>query len=147
MNKQDIKWVSKMYTFLRTAAPKLWKFQGSEQKKETAYLPFRKAPIIKLQNGNWVAPYIDNITPNVFLPIKTELTSKYNFIHKEYMDDEMSVKFFQELEIQVPNELDYIRQVVLKRYEGVGAMDEKELLNDMEIIMGYYQKSIPKLAK
>lgn len=142
MNKQDIKWVSKMYTFLRTAAPKLWKFQGSEQKKETAYLPFRKAPIIKLQNGNWVAPYTDNITPNVFLPIKTELTSKYNFIHKEYMDDEMSVKFFQELEIQVPNELDYIRQVVLKRYEGVGAMDEKELVNDMGIIMGYYQKSI-----
>lgn len=141
MSKQDIKWVSKMYTFLRTAAPKKWKFQGSEDKKETANLPFRNAPIIKLQNGNWVAPYINNTTPNVFLPIRTDISSQYNFIHSEYMEDEMSVKFFQELEIQEPNEIDYIRQVVLKRYEGEGAMEEEDLLNDLEILIGYYQKN------
>ena len=142
MKKQDIKWVSKMYTFLRTAAPKLWKFQGSEAKKETAYLPFRKAPIIKLQNGEWVAPYINNTTPNVFLPISTEISSLYNFIHSEYMKVEICTKFFQELEIQEPNELDHIRQVILKRYEGDGEVDENDLISDLEIIIGYYKKSI-----
>lgn len=141
MKKQDIKWVSKMYTFLRTAAQEKWKFKGSEAKKGTANLPFRKAPIIKLQNGEWVAPYINNTTPNVFLPIGTDISSQYNFIHSEYMEDEMSVKFFQELEIQEPNEIDYIRQVVLKRYEGDENMEEEDLLNDLEIIIGYYKKN------
>lgn len=139
MNKQDIKWVSKMYTFLRTAAPKLWKFQGIESRKETANLPFRKAPIIKIQSNEWVAPYINNTTPNVFIPINTEQSSEYNFIHKEYMEDEMSVKFFQELEIQVPNELDYIR-LVIKKYKGDNIdIDDSILLSDMDILLNYYK--------
>lgn len=47
MDVQDIKWVTKMYTFLRTAAPKLWKLTEKDKTKSSSALPFRNAPIIK----------------------------------------------------------------------------------------------------
>ena len=56
MNKQEMRWVTKMYTFLRTAAPKLWKLTERDKKPHPNALPFRKAPIIKTQKGEWVAP-------------------------------------------------------------------------------------------
>lgn len=138
MSKQDLKWVSRMYTFLRTAAPKLWKFTGSEQKKETANLPFRQAPIIKVQDGRWVQPYTDNTTANVFLPIRTGLSSEYNFVHEDYLNDEMSRKFFDELELKQPNELDYIFQIVIKKYGEDDDIDIDDLVDDMNLIIHYY---------
>lgn len=139
MRKQDFKWVSKMYTFLRSAAPKLWKFSGSEIKKESANLPFRKAPIIKLQDGNWVAPYINNTVANVFLPFRTGLTTEYNFIHESYINDEMSRRFFDELEIKQPDELDFIRQKLLNKYRDECDIDEEELIADIKAILRYYK--------
>lgn len=137
MSKQELKWVSRMYTFLRTAAPKLWKYTGNEQKKETANLPFRKAPIVKVQDGRWVAPYTDNTTANVFLPLGRGISTEYNFIHKDYINDDMSMKFFDELGIKQPNELDYILQIIIKRY-GDEDIDEENLVNDMIQIIHYY---------
>ena len=140
MSKQNFKWISKMYTFLRTSAPKLWKFTGNEQKKELANLPFRKAPIIKIQDGSWVQPYTDNITANVFLPIGDKLTSEYNFIHIDYLEDEMSKKFFDELEIRQPDELDYIRHKLLAKYTEANEedIDEEDIVADMNVIVHYY---------
>lgn len=141
MEHQDFKWVSKFYTFLREAAPKLWKVKGDETKKGWVNLPFRNAPIIKTQSGNWVSPYINNFTPNVFLPVGKDITSEYNFIHEEYFNDKLCKKFFNELEIGTPVEFDYIRQIILKRYISSSEevdIDDDVLVNDINYLLSYF---------
>lgn len=141
MEHQDFKWVSKFYTFLRTAAPKLWKVAGNESKREWVSLPFRNAPIIKTQSGNWVSPFVNHFTPNVFLPISKDDSSSYNFVNEEYFNDKLCQKFFNELEIGFPNELDYIRQIILKRYISDSdniEIDDSVLINDINFLITYY---------
>lgn len=141
MIRQEVKWVSKMYTFLKESARNLWNFSPNETKKETAYKPFRKAPIIKLQTGEWVAPFINNVFPNVFLPIGNNSSNKeYNFIHELYLNDKISENFFKEdLHIGQPDEKDYIQQIILKKYsEGSEDIDEAVLLSDLDFLLNYY---------
>lgn len=136
MKAQDLKWVTKMYTFLRTAASKLWKITDKNASSQAKYLPFRKAPIIKTQKGDWVPPFIDGIAPNVFLPLKDDCKSDYNFISKEYLENDMAKKFFKELDIQEPNEHDYIRQVILEKFEGQDIeIDDDDLQSDFEVLI------------
>ena len=140
MKSQDIRWVTRMYTFLRTAAPKLWKITDKDKTKIAATLPFRKSPIIKTQKGEWISPYniIDGITPNVFYPLKKNASSEYNFISEEYLENEMAKKFFDELELSEPDEYDYIRTVIFQKF--VEKKSAKELDVDFEILVGYYLK-------
>ena len=141
MDKQDVKWVTKMYTFLRTSAPKLWKITEKERNKQANILPFRKATIIKTQKGEWVAPYINGFTHNVYLPLKDDNKSDYNFIAKEYLEDDMAKKFFDELEIKEPDEIDYISQVILGKFKGENiCIDDEDLTSDFIVLLGYYKK-------
>lgn len=141
MMKQEMKWVTKMYTFLRTSAAKLWKVTDKERAKNTNQYPFRKAPIIKTQKGEWVAPFIDGVNPNVYLPLKADAKSEYNFVATEYLENEMAKRFFAELEIKEPNESDYIRQVILKKFEGNDVeVDNDDLASDFDVLVGYYEK-------
>lgn len=139
MSEQEMKWVTRMYTFLRTAAPELWKITEKDKSKQAGNLPFRSAPIIKTQKGEWVAPFIDGVTPNVYLPLKDDKESEYNFISREYIDNDLARKFFNELDIKEPAEYDYIRQVILKKFSG-NKISNKDLVSDFLIIVGYYQQ-------
>ncbi len=146
MSAQDMKWVSKMYTFLRTAAPKLWKLTDKE-KNRSSYLPFRKAPIIKTQKGEWVQPFVGVVSPNVYLPLKDGNKSNYNFIAAEYLQNEMAKKFFSELDIKEPDESDYIREVILAKFKGEESdIDDTVLSSDFIVLLGYYQKVKDKSA-
>lgn len=143
MQAQKIDWVTKFYTFLRNDAPKYWKI--TPQTRETAHV-FRSAPIIKTQNGEWVAPFNNTTTPNVFLPIDNNSSgnSDYNFISKEYLKEDMARKFFNELEIKQPDENDYIRSVILKKYEedenDYLEIDDNILRSDFHLLLSYYKK-------
>ena len=143
MKSQKIEWVTKFYTFLRNDAPKYWKI--SPQTKATAHV-FRSAPIVKIQSGEWVPPFIGTTSPNVFLPIEnsSRSQSEYNFINEEYLKEDMAVKFFNELELKQPNELDYIRNIILKKYddeEGEDVdIDDNFLKTDFQLLLSYYQK-------
>lgn len=143
MEKQKADWVSKFYTFLRNDAPKYWKM--TPQTRTTAHV-FRHAPIVKIQSGDWVAPFRETTTPNVFMPIEnsTNTNSDYNFISKEYLKDEMARKFFNELEIKQPDEFDYICNVILKKYEededDSVEIDNDKLKSDFHLLLSYYQR-------
>lgn len=138
MSRQDKDWVKKFYTFLRYDAPRFWKM--SAQNKDTAHV-FRRAPIIKIQKGKWVKPYINTTTPNVFIPLNKEqaVNSEYNFIHEEYMQEELALKFFDELEIKQPNEYDYICSVILSRYR-LESVNSDGLIEDFIVLFQYYTK-------
>lgn len=139
MKVQKIDWVTKFYTFLRTDAPKYWKI--SPQTRATASV-YRSAPIIKTQSGEWVAPFINTTTPNVFLPIGTNSSgdSDYNFISREYLEKEMARKFFDELEIKQPDEHDYLRNIVLRKYEENVKINDATLKSDFNLFLSYYKK-------
>lgn len=139
MMKQEQKWVSKMYHYIKETARSLWNFSPNETKKETAYKPFRKAPIIKLQTGDWVAPYTNTLTPNVFLPLSNTSNKEYNFIHEEYLNDENAKVFFTELGIGIPDKNDYIRQIIIKKYTKEDEyIEDSELLSDLDFLLSYY---------
>ena len=140
MEKQKIEWVTRFYTFLRNDAPKYWKI--TPQSKNTAHF-FRNAPIIKTQKENWVKPYLDQITPNVFIPLNKEQSvhssDDYNFIHEEYLNDDMACKFFSELEISTPDEYNYITAVILNRYRH-DTVESEGLIDDFIVLVQYYVK-------
>lgn len=141
MSKQDMKWVTKFYTFLRTAAPKLWKPISTEKLTSFSSLPFRIAPIIKIQSGEWVAPYLTDMTRNVYLPLKKGSESMYNFVAEEYLKNEIAVRFFVELDIKEPDEYDYITSAILGKYRGDSIQGQQEdIVSDLEIIIKYYNK-------
>lgn len=143
MGEQKVDWVTKFYTFLRYDAPKYWKI--SSQTKATAHV-FRSAPIIKTQRGEWVAPFIDTTTPNVFLPIDNNSSSdsEYNFISAEYLKEDMARILFNELEIKQPDEHDYIRNIILKKYDGDEngdvEVDNNILKSDFHLLLSYFKK-------
>ena len=143
MKAQKKEWVTKFYTFLRNDAPKFWKI--SPQTRLTAHV-FRHAPIIKIQSGEWVPPFIDTTTPNVFLPIETDARKRtgYSFINEEYLKEEMALKFFNELELKQPNEYDYIRKIILERYDEDEdnnlEVDNDLLKTDFHLLLSYYKK-------
>lgn len=155
MSLQGVKWVTRMYTFLRTAAPKLWKLTGNEKSKNYSSLPFRFAPIIKSQKGEWIAPYTFDNKPNIYFPISNTEVSKagvnvsnYNFVHQEYIDNELALKFFVELEIKEPNEFDYIRTIVLEKYNKDDAyIEDAEMISDLDILITYYKKNPKNLSE
>lgn len=148
MKAQELKWVTKMYTFLRTSASKLWKITDKKSSAQAHNLPFRKAPIIKTQKGEWVPPFIDGIAPNVFLPLKDDCKSDYNFISKEYLENDLAKKFFKELDIQEPNEYDYIRQVILEKFEGQYIeIGKDDLQSDFEVLIEAFLRTKKNSAK
>lgn len=142
MKDQDQKWVVRMYHFFSNSASTLWKLTDKTKVKNSLQYPVRRAPIIKTQNGDWVAPFVDGVTPNVYFPLKDDnKTSEYNFISSDYLTIDAAKRFFVELGIKEPNENDYIRQVILKKFEGNDVeVDNDELSSDFEILVGYYQK-------
>lgn len=138
MSRQEMPWVISLYRFLQADAVRQWR------STESANVPlekmaFRKAPIIKTQRGEWVAPFINGITPNVFLPLSKESTEDYNTIAQEYMEQDVAVKFFHDLEITQPDEYDFITNVLLRKYkEPVIDGTDEDLIEDMRILYRYY---------
>lgn len=138
MAAQDVKWVTRLYTFLRADASKLWKVLDNNK---NANLPFRFAPIIKTENGDWVAPYADKDILNVFFPLEGSMSSDYNIISSEYLKIDLAMKFFRELEVKQPDEYDYIKSVILGRYRGEDVDGEDSVLQDEFItLLNYYDK-------
>ena len=97
MESQELDWVFKFYQFLKTSARMSWNpidGKAGYIHANAKYL-MRYAPIIKIQDGSWVAAYVrDSIAdkysptnehPNVFLPVK-HAEGKYNFVHRDILN-------------------------------------------------------------
>lgn len=141
MSEQDIRWVTRLYTFLRNS-PALWKVTDNNR------APFRTLPIIKTQNNTWVAPYDHSNNANVFYPVGNGAQPGYNFIHKEYLDNPVAMKFFNELEIKEPDESAYITQVILAKFAPEEVeLDNEELGEDFDALISYFEKIQGKVSE
>ena len=138
MSTQTFEWVTKFYTFLREHAAA--HVNVSPQSKAPI---FRKAPIIKTQNNEWVAPFINYTTPNVYLPLSgnIENSSGYNFVNNQYLNDPIARKFFDQLELKTPDEYDYIRNIILKKYTASNVdIPHNVIVEEFFVLLTYYQK-------
>lgn len=139
MEIMDFDWVIKFYNFLREHASAHINITNQSKGGE---LIFRSAPIIYTQKEQWVAPFINKTTPNVYLPIKgsTDKTSEYNFINEKYLRNEYAMKLFTQLEFKEPDEYDYIRNVLLSKYHKDVEISDDIIREDFVVLLNYYQK-------
>lgn len=139
MNEQEFNWVIRLYNFLRLHAINLWKIAESNKTADLNRLVFRKAPIIQTNKGEWLAPFIDFVIPQVYFPIKKEETSGYNFVSDEFIENEAAKKFFDELHLKTPDTLDYIKSVILTKFRGQHfKVNNEDLISDFEVIVSYF---------
>lgn len=140
METMSFDWVIRFYNFLREHAPRHINISNQSKSEEVV---FRSAPIIKTQGDKWIAPFINKTTPNVYLPIEgsKDTSPEYNFVNDEYLNNKFAKKLFDQLELKTPDEYDYIRSIVLKKYQGTSVKIEHEVLrNDFVILLNYYKK-------
>ncbi len=140
MDTMEFDWVIKFYNFLREHASAHINITNQSKGGE---LVFRSAPIIYTQKNQWVAPFINKTTPNVYLPIKgsKDKTSEYNFVNDKYLNNEFAIKLFTQLELKTPDEYDYIRNIVLSKYDKDNIdIDDDVIREDFLVLLNYYQK-------
>ncbi len=136
MKNQSLEWVFKFYQYLINEAPKLWKTDVTTKNKR---LPFKYTPIILTHKNEWVAPYVDESTYNVYLNIGITDTD-YNFVSEKILNDRRGEKFIKELGIKEPDKLSYIKSCILSQYkeEQIKIANEK-CLDHFSIIFEYYR--------
>lgn len=151
MNNQELDWVFKFYQFLKTSARMSWNpIEGKVGylHANAKYL-MRYAPIIKIQDGTWVAPFVrdyedvkysaSNEHPNVFLPA-THAKANYNFVHKDIIksNNNIVLEFLKELGIKEPDGVSYFETEILKHYDDEVSYDT--ILSDFDYLYSTLEK-------
>ena len=152
MENQELDWVFKFYQFLKTSARTSWnpvEGKAAYIHANSKYL-MRYAPIIKTQQGNWVAPYVRDIVsekysstnehPNIFLPVK-HAEGKYNYVHKDILNSDIPavLEFIREIGIKEPDRVNYIETEILKHYEQ-DEVSKDTLLSDFDYLYSTLEK-------
>ena len=143
MEKQPLEWVFRFYQYLINEAPKLWKTDVTTKNKR---LPFKYAPIVLTHKDEWIAPYLDENTLNVFLNIGTT-DGNYNFVSNKIVNDKRGEKFINELGVKEPDKSSYIKSFILPQYsQKTVKIDNGDCLAHFVIIYDCY-KSLPNSEK
>ena len=112
MSHRSFEWVVRFYRFLIEDARELW--NASSRRLFSSELLMRKAPIVKLTDGRWVAPYEKDVLNVFFAPEKR--AKDYNVIADEYFNHEATKKFLIDLGVKEPDMRDYIMTKLLPKY-------------------------------
>lgn len=136
MKKQGFKWAVRLYRHLNNEQRNLWTPSGN--KKEKSNMPFRHCPIILTSSGTWVTPYLQNGTPNVYLPLASSLED-YQFVSNEYLGDDFLKSFLKDLGLKEPDAWDFIQSVVVKKHSSSIKLNEKELNDDLALVYEYLE--------
>lgn len=136
MEKRDSKWIERFYKFLMKDARSLWRLSDNDYETEQV---FRTAPIIKIQNGAWVPPFLQNGDSYVYLPFSKGSKTGYNIVDKEYTKNETFKQFLEELGIKKPSQEDYIKRVLLAKHARVDyEFSVAELVDDLDVVYSHY---------
>lgn len=134
MSEQSMEWVLRLYRFLREDAIDTWSPKNMNVDRST--LHFRYAPIVKTENGTWVAPYVGDAI-NVFFAGKD--SSGYNVVAQEYFTNDRARDFLQKLGVKEPDMMDYIKTQILAKYQNA-TIPLTYLKQDLSVIYEYSKK-------
>ena len=146
MQHQSKEWISKFYYSIFDNAKQLLKSKKPgemarwEQKMEPL---FRKAPLFKNQNGEWMAPYKGELldTINIYKPSGI-VSSTVNVVCTELFELKNCQTLLDYLEIGEPNKFDQIKESLLK-YEGTSVeVKMSQILEDFESFLSFYKQSL-----
>jgi hypothetical protein len=137
MEKQGFKWAVRLYRHLNNEQRNLWTPSGN--RKEKMNMPFRHCPIILTSSGTWVTPYLQNDTPNVYLPMASSL-DEYLFVSNDYLGDDFLKSFLIDLGLKEPDAWDFIQSVVVKKHNASSILNEKELNDDLALVYEYLEE-------
>ena len=146
MKNQPIEWTDRLLTYIEENAIKLWKTNGDTVRNcyKSYYssdswsdLKFRFAPIVKTEEGEWIAPYtLYKKEANVCLPYEGFKDAGENAFGK-VIDNELFKKhepFFRSIGLKEPGIADYIEKTLLVRYEDSSRLSEEVLIKDFKLI-------------
>ena len=128
LEKQIDEWIDRFYAYIVEYARQLWNKKGAI---------LRVKPIIKSSNSIWIAPFkrdvFGNETPQVFLPNEKMANNNsdfYDFV--DYGLFQKHEKFFVEMGLKSPDEVDIIEKEILPKYKEFRkkAIPFNEELND-----------------
>ena len=131
MRKKTDIWMIAFYTKLLAHGP-LWKRYGDD--------PFlRYEPIIRLNTGEHTSPFVrfdKRKKPQVYLPTKGR--SYHSTVKEKFSKNKKSRKFLIELGLKEPNLHDYVREVIIPKYQGDTSVSNNEWLQDLREILKSY---------
>ncbi len=102
IENQSIEWLQNLY---------LWILDGKERRNKAKIKPIflnqDKKAVTVLQDGKL----------NLFFPSNTIISTGYNIVYKELLDNPDTKKLLEFLGVRVPNTEDYLKNIVLKQCE------------------------------
>lgn len=137
MSHRSFEWVVRFYRFLNEDARELW--NANSRRSLSNELLMRKAPIVKLMDGRWVAPYEKDVLNVFFAP--EEGSKDYNVIADEYYNHEATKKFLIDLGVKEPDMRDYITTKLLPKYaEEHFSVADPVIRADLDTLIQYSGK-------
>ena len=134
MSHRSFEWVVRFYRFLNEDARELW--NANSRRLFSNELLMRKAPIVKLTDGRWVAPYEKDVLNVFFAP--EEGSKDYNVIADEYFNHEATKKFLMDLGVKEPDMRDYIMTKLLPKYaQDNFSLEHSVIRADLDTLLQY----------
>ncbi|MDD5638243.1 MAG: DUF3883 domain-containing protein, partial [Atribacterota bacterium] len=106
----------------------------------------RNKPIIRLKNGEHIVPFNDNGDPQVYLP--TGDKTNYKTVKKNLLENDLSLKFLEELGLKKPDLFAEVREFILPKYQKENPEKDGDYYRDFEkLIKVYENEEIPENKK
>ena len=151
LSSQSEAWCDSLIIYFYEDAQSLWKPSYWRRKREIskgtfgssdswADLPLRFAPIVKTNNGSWIAPYtLYNEKANVFLPLESEASfTSESFVFVDSVFAKKHQNFLEELDLKAPEVYDYIVRSILTHYDNLNVSVDT-IKNDFLFLWNIYK--------
>lgn len=123
ISKQSFQWLNEFYNYLLD--------------KRSYWEILKKKPIFIDSNNNTVAAYDNETGKNLILFLPNEIETSYQTIHKDYLDNENTKKFFESFGITTPSLKDEIYNHIIPLYDSKVGIDTKA---HFELFFKYFQE-------
>ncbi len=126
-------WMIDFYSRL-LGQPSLWEDKGYEYATKGV---LRTKPLIRLENGEHIAPFNDTGKVQAYLPTGTK--SKYKIVKRILTEDENSLKFLKKLGLTKPDLLAEVEEFILPKYQMENPAKDEEYFEDFEKLLKSYE--------
>ncbi len=125
---QSDEWMVRFYSMLG-GNERLWKPDPPLYRST----PARFVPIIRLEDGSHVRPFLQDDQPAAYLP--GDRASEFPTVRASLMEDKATAALFKKMGMRQPNVEDEVRRFVLPRYSGSPAFpDWQQHSEDLDLI-------------
>ena len=130
LKRKSDKWMVEFYSRL-LGQRALWNKNGSPHSL------LNTKPIMRLDTGEHITPFNENMAIQVYLPAEAK-SSSYPTLKQVFVKNERSFEFLRELRIKKPDFHDYVRKFVISKYKEDATIKNEENIKDFKNIFKSY---------